>query len=231
MRPVYWDFSGFNLFMQSDYQDLYQLEDNSNKLYGSSNFSELDTLDWFLLDKNSHETSFLLLTVNSNIEVIKDENSYNLNELENIDFNISVNSFINKIEIPSISCFYFKSNQLISFSILSRIKYKVLISDDLYFLLDKDFSYQGYVLEKATHHIVGYNKDINSHLFDCYLEKIFSFCTEESYEKLDEQDIHSLSILNELEKNCYSNQQKDRRIEAIIVFIQLLKSNFYNIDN
>lgn len=230
MESIYWDLSGFNLYMSSGYDDLYQLEQKFDLFYGSSNFSAIDTLDWFLLDKNSHKISFVLLTVNAAIELIEGNQKYPLIALEKINFKNIAHYFINNVEITKFSRFYRRANQLLSFSMLSSIKYKVLISDQLYFLLDDEFAYQGFILENATHHINGFNKNLNSPLFDDYLKRMFYFCTENSYEKMDEKDNYYLSMLNNLEASCDLNKHKDKRIENITEFIQLLKFNFYNID-
>lgn len=65
MMNIFWDIANFNISMKSQYSDIYELENDISNFFGSSNFSEMDSLDWFLINKKTNELSFLLLSVPS----------------------------------------------------------------------------------------------------------------------------------------------------------------------
>jgi len=65
MHSIVWELSKFNISMKSKYENIYALEDDINFLSGSSNFSEMDTLEWFLISNKNKKISFLSLGVPS----------------------------------------------------------------------------------------------------------------------------------------------------------------------
>ncbi|CDL83515.1 hypothetical protein [Xenorhabdus szentirmaii] len=98
MGGICWDLSGFNVFMKSQHTKIYDLEEDFCSLYGSSNFSELDSLDWFLFNKNNNKLSFLLLSVPSSFFNNDPEfNLFNPEELNEIYLVDSMGYFIDKI--------------------------------------------------------------------------------------------------------------------------------------
>lgn len=58
MMNISWDIANFNISMKSQYSDIYELENDISNFFGSSNFSEMDSLDWFLINKKTNELSF-----------------------------------------------------------------------------------------------------------------------------------------------------------------------------
>lgn len=61
MMNISWDIANFNISMKSQYSDIYELENDISNFFGSSNFSEMDSLDWFLINKKTNELSFFVV--------------------------------------------------------------------------------------------------------------------------------------------------------------------------
>lgn len=228
MKSAIWNLSDFNISMVSKYGDLYELESDINNLYGSSNFSELDTLDWFMIDKKKDNISFLLLSIPS---IIKDEyefNSITIDKLRKISLNNSIEKFAFNVNMQDVAYFSMKKNELLVISNLLNIKYKVQVLDNLYFLLNNDYSYQGFLLENATQCIPNVNEIRGDNIFNPLLSKMLKLCTAESYDKMDNVDEYELLNIISLEVECLNNLHKDKRIYQILEFIKNLKFTFYD---
>ncbi|ATZ92552.1 hypothetical protein [Dickeya fangzhongdai] len=230
MKPIIWDLAGFNISMKGQYADIYELESDMEKNSGSSNFSEIDSLDWFLSNKITGQISFLLLTIPSVLKKSSEISNIDTNSLCIIKLSDCVHIFSDNVSIQNEATYFIKRNELVVTSNNSLIFYKVLISDDLYFLLDKNFTYQGYLLVNATHHIYGYIKECNDDIFNSFLVKMLVFCTQEAYDAMDDMDSHYLLMMNKLEEECSVYQHTDVRLLQIVDFIKHLKSTFYDIE-
>ncbi|MCQ8233639.1 hypothetical protein [Pectobacterium carotovorum] len=230
MKPIIWDLAGFNISMKGQYADIYELERDIEKNSGSSNFSEMDSLDWFLSNKITGQISFLLLTIPSVLKKSSESSNLDINSLCIINSPESVRVFSDNVSIQNEATYFIKENELIVASNNSLVFYKVIISDDLYFLLDKDFTYQGYLLTNASHHIYGYIKECNDDIFNSFLIKMLYFCNQEAYDAMDDMDSDYLLMINQLEEECSVYQHTDIRLLQIINFIKNLKSTFYDIE-
>ncbi|AOR63032.1 hypothetical protein [Pectobacterium wasabiae] len=230
MKSILWDLSGFNISMKSQYADIYALERDIRKNFGSSNFSEMDSLDWFLSDKITGQTSFLLLTIPSVLKESFDNPSIDINSLSSINLSDCVHDFSSNVSIQNEATYFIKNDELLVTSTTSLIFYKVLISDELYFFLDEDLTYQGFLLTNATSHIDGYEKSFDDEKFKHLLLKMFYFCNQEAYDAMDHMDNHYLSMMNQLEKDCYDHQYDDVRVLQILDFIKNIKDIFYDIE-
>lgn len=230
MGEIRWDLSGFNVFMANQYTTIYDLEEDTDSLYGSSNFSELDSLDWFLLNKIDDKLSFLLLSIPSlffnnepKFELFDIEK---LKKIELIDY---IDNFIDNIVMQEKSFFSIKKNQLIVSSDFLSVCYKVKISDNFYFLLNSSRNYIGFLLINAIENIVGFSNSSSCLFFNECLIRMLDLCTDEVYSAMDDQDEKYLLILNELEKDCLREQSKDARFSEILMFIKNAKFTFYDI--
>ncbi|MDY4335603.1 hypothetical protein AB6D30_18320 [Pectobacterium brasiliense] len=230
MKPIIWDLAGFNISMKGQYADIYELERDIEKNSGSSNFSEMDSLDWFLLNKITGQISFLLLTIPSILKKSSENPNIDIDSLCIIKSSDCVRIFSDNVSIQNEATYFIKRNELVVTSNNSLIFYKVLISDDLYFLLDKNFTYQGYLLVNATHHIYGYIKEYDDDIFNSFLIKMLAFCNQEAYDAMDDMDNHYLLLMNQLEEDCSVYQHTDVRLLQVIDFIKHLKSTFYDIE-
>ncbi|WP_237385861.1 hypothetical protein [Xenorhabdus sp. Sc-CR9] len=230
MGEIRWDLSGFNVFMESQYTTICDLEEDANSLYGSNNFSELDSLDWFLLNKNDNKLSFLLLSISSLFFNNEPEfELFDIEKLKKIELIDCIDNFIDKIVMQEKSFFSIKNNQLIVSSDFLSACYKVKISDNFYFLLNSSRGYIGFLLINAIESIVGYSSSNSSLFFNECLIKMLKLCTEEVYDAMDDQDEKYLLMLNELEKDCLREQNKDARFSEILMFIKNAKFTFYDI--
>ncbi|AFI88195.1 hypothetical protein EXT68_16445 [Pectobacterium parmentieri] len=230
MKPILWDLAGFNISMKSQYADIYALERDIRKNFGSSNFSEMDSLDWFLSDKITGQTSFLLLTIPSVLKESFDNPSIDINSLSSINLSDCVHDFSSNVSIQNEATYFIKNDELLVASNTSLIFYKVLISDELYFLLDKDFTYQGFLLMNATSHIYGYEKSSDNEKFKPLLLRMIYFCSQESYDAIENMDTHYLFMMNKLEEDCHAYKEADMRVLQIIDFIKNIKDIFYDIE-
>ncbi|TKY81319.1 hypothetical protein R0L47_12865 [Pectobacterium polonicum] len=230
MKPIIWDLTGFNISMKGQYADIYELEKDIEKNSGSSNFSEIDSLDWFLSNKITGQISFLLLTIPSVLKKTSESSSLDINSLCIINSSECVHVFSDNVSIQNEATYFIKKNELVVTSNNSLIFYKTLILDELYFLLDENFKYQGYLLVNATHHIYGYTKECDDNIFNSFLIKMLYFCNQEAYDAMDDMDNHYLLMMNQLEEECSVYQNTDVRLLQIIDFIKNLKSIFYDIE-
>lgn len=230
MKPIIWDLAGFNISMKGQYADIYELERDIEKNSGSSNFSEMDSLDWFLSNKITGQTSFLLLTIPSILKKSSESSNLDINSLCIINSSECVRIFSDNVSIQNEATYFIKKNELVVTSNNSLIFYKILISDELYFLLDENFNYQGYLLVNVTHHIYGYTKECDDNIFNSFLIKMLYFCNQEAYDAMDDMDNHYLLMMNQLEEECSVYQNTDVRLLQIIYFIKNLKSTFYDIE-
>ncbi|HBE9177825.1 TPA: hypothetical protein KNH08_000663 [Serratia fonticola] len=230
MKTIYWDLAHFNVSMESQYSDIYELENDIDKLFGSSNFSEMDSLDWFLIDKETRELSFLLLRMPSYFCSPNEHKSINASDLHNIKLSDCIDKFASDVTIQDVASFSTEENTLIVTTDSSLIHHKTLVSDDLYFLLGDDLSYRGFLLVNATNHIPGNNESLDKEVSNSLFSRMFDLCNQEFYDAMDEKDEHCLSIVNALEKDCLFYQNVDDRVLQIIEFIKNIKYTFYDID-
>ncbi|CAI0808633.1 Uncharacterised protein [Serratia ficaria] len=230
MKLIIWDVAHFNISMKNKYNDIYNLENDISKLLGSSNFSEMDSLDWFLIDKKTKELSFILLSVPSFFNVLHEGDLINANSLHDIKLADCIDKFLSNVTIQDTAFFSADSNSLIVTSDMSRAAYKTLISDGLYFLLSDDFSYQGFILINATTHIPGSIESLDQKISNSFFSRMFDLCNQEFYDAMDVKDEHCLSIINKLENDCLTHQKIDDRLLHIIEFIKNIKYTFYDID-
>ncbi|PHM46215.1 hypothetical protein Xmau_00621 [Xenorhabdus mauleonii] len=231
MDKIRWELSRFNVFFTGKYNTIYDVEEDINTLYGSSNFSGLDSVDWFLLNKKNNNLSFVLLSVPSSF--CNDEQDFEQFEIErliHLELDDCIHNFVKKVIMQEKAFFSLKRNQLIVSSNISSAFYKVKISDDLYFLLNSERDYVGFLLENSTENIVGYSSPVNNTLFNELLLRMMNLCNDKAYDAMDDQDEKYLIMLNELEKDCLSEQHRDARISEIRIFIKNSKSTFYDID-
>lgn len=231
MDKMRWELSRFNVLIKGKYKNIYDVEDDINSLYGSSNFSGLDSLDWFLLNKKNDKLSFALLSVPSSFfNNEQDVELFEIERLHNLELSDCIHEVVNKIIMQERSFFSMKRNQLIVSSNISSAFYKVKISDDFYFLLNSEHNYVGFLLSNATENIIGYSNSNNSELFNSFLLRMLDLCNDESYDAMDDQDEKYLMMLNKLEDDCLSERNRDARIFEILIFIKNAKFTFYNID-
>ncbi|WP_431222836.1 hypothetical protein ACQ86O_21895 [Serratia sp. L9] len=230
MKSIYWDLAHFDISMESQYNDIYELENDIDKLFGSSNFSEMDSLDWFLIDKETKALSFLLLSIPSYFCSPHEHKLIDAGNLHNITLSDCIDKFISDVTIQDVASFSTEENTLIVTTDSSLIHHKTLISDDLYFLLGDDLSYRGFLLINATNHIPGNTESLDKEISNSLFSRMFDLCNQEFYDAMDEKDEHCLSIVNELERDCLSHQNIDDRFLQIIEFIKNIKYTFYDID-
>ncbi|MCG3460483.1 hypothetical protein L7G72_01130 [Xenorhabdus bovienii] len=230
MGEIRWDLSGFNVFMESQYTTICDLEEDADSLYGSSNFSELDSLDWFLLNKSDNKLSFLLLSVSSSFFNNEPEfKLFNIEKLKKIELIDCIDNFFDKIVMQEKSYFSINKNLLIVSSDCLSACYKVKIADNFYVLLNPSHDYVGFLLTNAIESIAGYSSSNSSLFFNECLIRMLKLCTDEVYDAMDDQDEEYLLMLNELEKDCLREQDKDARFSEIIMFIKNAKFTFYDI--
>lgn len=231
MSKVHWDLTHFNISIDSIYKDIDELGKDIKNLFGSDNFSEIDSLDWFLINKKK-QISFLLLSIPSIIKNINNNNIINMEDLCSVHLSDCIDSFLFNISIQEHAFFSAQDNALMVTSDTSLLRYKTLIFDDLYFLLDDKLSYQGFYLNNAIAHIPSLTEPQrkNNRLFLEYIKRMFEFCTEEFYEAMDDEDGKCLQKLNILEKECLKNQISDERLIYIVEFIKNVKNTFYDME-
>ncbi|WP_164066252.1 hypothetical protein [Serratia marcescens] len=230
MRNISWDIANFNISMKSQYSDIYELENDISNFFGSSNFSEMDSLDWFLINKKTNELSFLLLSVPSFFKASSERHALDVDSLREIKLSECIGSFVSHVTIQDEAVFQSKENILIVASDTSVIVYKTPIKEGLYFLLGCDFSYHGFLLLSATHHIPGETPPSDETISDSLFLRMLDLCNQDFYDAMDEQDERCLSIINQLEKDCLAYQKIDVRLLQTIDFIKNLKYTFYDID-
>ncbi|ATM79096.1 hypothetical protein CRN79_26135 [Serratia fonticola] len=230
MKSIFWDLAHFNVSMKSQYGDIYELENDISKFFGSSNFSEMDSLDWFLIDKETKELSFLLLSIPSYFCSLHEHKLIDVSKLHNIKLSDCIDKFLYDVTIQDVAFFSTEENTLIVTSDSSLIYYKTLVSDDLYFLLGDDLSYQGFLLINATNHIPGNTESLDEGISNSLFSRMFDLCNQKFYDAMDEKDEYCLSIVNALEKDCLFYQNVDDRVLQIIEFIKNIKYTFYDID-
>lgn len=230
MSVIVWDFSGFNISMKSQYTDIYALERDIRHYSGSSNFSEMDSLDWFLTDNRTGQLSFMLLTVPSVIRCSSDDCRFALDDLQQINLTDCVSHFAADVSIQQQATYFVQQNHLVVASDDATVFYKVSIADGLYFLLNKAFGYQGFVLIDATKHIAGYCSPADDAVFLPLLLRMMAFFKEQVYDALDNKEPHYLAIINQLEKDCSDYQLADNRVGQLLEFIRNLKAIFYDIE-
>lgn len=97
-------------------------------------------------------------------------------------------------------------------------------------MLGCDFSYHGFLLLSATHHIPGETPPSDETISDSLFLRMLDLCNQDFYDAMDEQDERCLSIINQLEKDCLAYQKIDVRLLQTIDFIKNLKYTFYDID-
>lgn len=230
MKSIYWDLAHFDISMKSQYGDIYELENDISKLFGSSNFSEIDSLDWFLIDKETKVLSFLLLSIPSYFCSPHEHKLIDVGNLHNITLSDCIDKFISDVTIQDMASFSTEENTLIVTTDLSLIHHKTLILDDLYFLLGDDLSYRGFLLTNATNHIPGNTESLDEGISNSLFSRMFDLCNQEFYDTMDEKDEHCLSIVNKLEEDCLFYQDIDDRLLQIVDFIKNIKYTFYDID-
>ncbi|HIA3423518.1 TPA: hypothetical protein ACWP5X_005108 [Escherichia coli] len=230
MKSIFWDLAHFNISMKSQYGDIYELEKDIRKFFGSSNFSEMDSLDWFLIDKETKALSFLLLSIPSYFCSPHEHKLIDASNLHDIKLSDCIDKFVNNVTIQDTASFSTEENTLIVTTDSSLIYHKTLISDDLYFLLGDDLSYRGFLLVNATNHIPGNIESLNKGISDWILSRMFEICNQEFYDAMDDKDEDCLIIINELERDCLTHQSIDDRFLQIIDFIKNIKYTFYDID-
>lgn len=227
MKTAIWDPGCFYVSMKGKYNSLYALEEDIQILSGSSNFSELDTLDWFLVDKASGELAFLRLTVPS-IIAVSDE-CIDVNSLGDVALLHSVKSFMFSVELQDNAFFSFNANRLTVATDFSRCCYKTQISGDLYFLLDEGLNYCGFALTNATRHISGYRDGVDDSALNQALSLMLELCSQHAYDAMDEKDAQYLSIIGQLEKLILIHSQIDERFLSFTDFTENLKFTFYDV--
>ena len=230
MKSIFWDLAHFNISMKSQYGDIYELENDISKFSGSSNFSEMDSLDWFLIDKETKELSFLLLSIPSYFRSLHEHKLVDVSKLHNIKLADCIDKFLYDVNIQDVAFFSTEENTLVVTSDSSLIYYKTLILDGLYFLLGDDLSYRGFLLINATNHIPANTASLDEGISNSLFSRMFDLCNQEFYDAMDEKDEHCLSIVNKLEKDCLFYQNIDDRFLQIIEFIRNIKYTFYDID-
>lgn len=230
MKSIFWDLAHFNISMRSQYGDIYELEKDIRKFFGSSNFSEMDSLDWFLIDKKTKTLSFLLLSIPSYFCSPHEHKLIDASNLHDIKLSNCIDKFLKNVTIQDVASFSTEKNTLIVTTDSSLIYYKTLISDDLYFLLGDDLSYRGFLLVNATNHIHGNIESLNKGISNWILSRMFEILNQEFYDAMDDKDEYCLIIINELERDCLTHQNIDDRFLHIIDFIKNIKYTFYDID-
>lgn len=227
MKTVIWDPGCFYVSMRGKYRSLYALEEDIQILSGSSNFSELDTLDWFLVDKASGELAFVRLTVPS-IIVVSDE-CIDVNSLGDVALLHCIKSFMFNVELQDSAFFSFNSNQLTVATDFSRCCYKTQVSGDLCFLLDDGLNYCGFALTNATKHISGYRDSVDDSALNQALSLMLGLCSQHAYDAMDEQDAQYLAIIRQLENQILIHGQIDERLRSLTDFTENLKFTFYDV--
>ncbi|WP_347254439.1 hypothetical protein [Leminorella grimontii] len=228
MKAALWDPSGFDVSMRGKYNSLYELEEDIQTLSGSANFSELNTLDWFLVDKDSGKLAFLCLTVPSIITI--SDQCIDVSSLRDVALSRSVKNFMFSVELQDSAFFSFNSNQLTVATDLSRCCYKAQVSGDLYFLLDEGLNYCGFALTNATKHIPGYRDGIDDSPLNQALSLMLGLCSQHAYDAMDEKDAQYLSIIYQLENLILTHGQTDERLLLLTDLIENLKFTFYDLE-
>ncbi|EPD6619738.1 hypothetical protein ACSC89_004726 [Salmonella enterica subsp. enterica] len=230
MKSIFWDLAHFNVSMKSQYGDIYVLENDISKFFGSSNFSEMDSLDWFLIDKETKELSFLLLSIPSYFCSSHEYKLIDASKWHDIKLSDCIDKFISDVTIQDMAFFSSEENTLIVTSDSLLIYYKTLVADDLYFLLSNDLSYCGFMLTNAINHIPGNIESSDKQVFNLLFSRMLDLCNQKFYDAMDEKNEHCLNVVNALEKDCLFYQSVDNRVLQIIEFIKNIKYTFYDID-
>jgi len=142
-----------------------------------------------------------------------------------------IDKFMFDVSVQDKAFFDFKLNQLIVISDNSSFYYKVYIIDDLYFLLNNEYKYQGFILYKATTHIINSGNKRNESIFNEALGKMLTLCNSEVYEQMDEKNSNYFMFIQNLEDFCIKNTSLDERLSEIIEFTKMVKLTFYDIDS
>lgn len=225
MRKIIWDIEFFNIYLTSKYKNIYSVEEDLNSLYGSSNFSGIDSCDWFLINKEN-KLEFMLLSVPSVISVVND--SVFIDKFQELSYIDSVKIFFSDVSIQDSTIISLYSNEMVVSSDISHAVHKVLISDDLYFLLGQDLKYKGFVLVNFSKHVMGYKEGSGEEIFLNSLSMMSELCTEEAYNAMEERSEYYLLKIHRMEKYMMMNQRKDERLIQIMNFIKNIKDVFYN---
>ncbi len=174
--------------------------------------------------------TFLLLTIPSVLKKSSESSNLDIDSLCIINSSECVHVFSDNVSIQNEATYFIKKNELVVTSNSALIFYKTQILDELYFLLDENFKYQGYLLVNATHHIYGHTKECDDDIFNSFLINMLYFCSQEAYDAMDDMDNHYLLMMNQLEEECSVYQNTDVRLLQVIDFIKNLKSIFYDIE-
>ncbi|MDG9672321.1 hypothetical protein ONV78_31610 [Hahella sp. CR1] len=229
MGEIYWDLGGFNIFMDSKYKDLYQVEDDFYNLIGSENFSGLSANDWFLVDKETKELSFLLLTVPSLFYPLLDEEVERVGVLFPV-FLEDLNA--EGIVIPMQEKAFYSCEKDVLFVTNSRegASYLVEISQDFYLVLDKYKKYIGYFLKNASRHIPESSPNMYQTGFMNALREILLFCNDDAYGLMEDKDKETLASLKKLYTHCKELENNEPRVSGILHFLENALYTFYDID-
>lgn len=227
---VFWDLSGFNIFIKSQYADLYALEADIGNYFGSSNFSAMDTLDWLLADKTTGKIAFLMLTVPSVIKTLPGGSRIDIDGLESLALSSCLEKFIHDVAMQKEAIYAIGDDTLTVASDFSSISHTTQVSDGLHLLLDRASQYQGFLLKEAKSHIPGNFNLSGSTIFNARLLEMLRLCTHEAYDSMDEMNPERLVNIKNLELACHAAKPADSRLEQIIEFTKQLKVTFYDME-
>jgi|GEM_PF-1709249 len=230
MMNVKWDLGGFNVYLDSKYSNLYEVEKDINILCGSSNFSELGEEDWFLINKDTRCLEFLLLSIPASINELDECCDVCIADLKEISLDDFIGKNIYSFPMQHNAFFSLEKNQLLVCSSLKSLFYKIRLTDYFYLLMDEKECYGGFLLDNATNHISSESDFFNNKGFNDCLVDMLSLCKQEAYDAMDKQEKQYFEFLMTLEKKCLDIQERDCRVSHILKFVKNAKFTFYDID-
>ncbi|THB68536.1 MAG: hypothetical protein D6B27_02380 [Gammaproteobacteria bacterium] len=229
MQEIYWELGQFSISMQGRYSNIDDLEKDIELLYGSEDFGGFSGNDWFLLNKKTDILEFLSLTVPSFFFDMTDEMFHLLRELKTINFKQFTKMSASKIIMQDSAFFSADKDILLVSSSPLQIKASTALSENFSLLSDDKGEYLGFILYNATKNIYGYDPDKNNDSFIDYLQDMLTFCDEQQYELMDDEDEELLQKLNTLEYRSADQFRIDPRAEHILSFVKNVKLTFYDI--